>query len=217
MINVQWNAFMSSTIIITNTNSVLILIVTFFCLVALCIRNYWTLSHLRKWFINMVRLWLSLFYQDFLHNENSKFSSLWHFPWSMVLLHSHCDHSDIYFHPLFSHLLPSWKSLLFGHVSVHCCNTQDDCRLACWTQDYLHLGLHGPDAFHALLWECRDGTFDSHGLCRYIAICKPLFYSTVMSYRLLSGFMIFSWTTGFLHTMSHMVLIVDYPSVATML
>ncbi|XP_010604549.1 LOW QUALITY PROTEIN: olfactory receptor 4L1-like [Fukomys damarensis] len=46
---------------------------------------------------------------------------------------------------------------------------------------------------------------------RYTAICKPLHYRTIMSQRLLSGFVILSWTVGFIHTMSQMVLIVNLP------
>ncbi|XP_070261700.1 olfactory receptor 4L1-like [Myotis yumanensis] len=46
---------------------------------------------------------------------------------------------------------------------------------------------------------------------RYVAICKPLHYRTIMSYRLLKGFVILSWIIGFIHTMSQMVLIVNLP------
>ncbi|XP_045304421.1 olfactory receptor 4L1 [Prionailurus viverrinus] len=46
---------------------------------------------------------------------------------------------------------------------------------------------------------------------RYVAICKPLHYRTIMSHRLLSGFMILSWIIGFIHTMSQMVLTVNLP------
>ncbi|NP_001378519.1 olfactory receptor 4L1-like [Equus przewalskii] len=46
---------------------------------------------------------------------------------------------------------------------------------------------------------------------RYIAICKPLHYRTIMSHRLLSGFVILSWIIGFIHTMSQMVLTVNLP------
>ncbi|XP_006730684.1 olfactory receptor 4L1-like [Leptonychotes weddellii] len=45
----------------------------------------------------------------------------------------------------------------------------------------------------------------------YVAICKPLHYRTIVSHRLLSGFVIFSWTTGFVHTISQMVLTVNLP------
>ncbi|XP_045649856.1 olfactory receptor 4L1-like, partial [Ursus americanus] len=46
---------------------------------------------------------------------------------------------------------------------------------------------------------------------RYVAICKPLHYRTILSHRLLSGFVILSWTTGIVHTMSQMVLRVNLP------
>ncbi|XP_032273829.1 olfactory receptor 4L1-like [Phoca vitulina] len=45
----------------------------------------------------------------------------------------------------------------------------------------------------------------------YVAICKPLHYRTIVSHRLLSGFVILSWTIGFVHTMSQMVLTVNLP------
>ncbi|CAO2590528.1 Olfactory receptor 4L1 [Lemmus lemmus] len=46
---------------------------------------------------------------------------------------------------------------------------------------------------------------------RYVAICKPLHYRTIMSHRLLSASVLLSWTIGFIHTMSQMVLIVNLP------
>ncbi|XP_036998744.2 olfactory receptor 4L1-like [Artibeus jamaicensis] len=46
---------------------------------------------------------------------------------------------------------------------------------------------------------------------RYVAICKPLHYGTIMNHRLLSGFVILSWIIGFAHTMSQMLLMVDLP------
>ncbi|XP_057641840.1 olfactory receptor 4L1-like [Chionomys nivalis] len=46
---------------------------------------------------------------------------------------------------------------------------------------------------------------------RYVAICKPLHYRTIMSHRLLNVSVLLSWTIGFIHTMSQMVLIVNLP------
>ncbi|XP_039729264.1 olfactory receptor 4L1-like [Pteropus medius] len=46
---------------------------------------------------------------------------------------------------------------------------------------------------------------------RYVAICKPLHYETIMSHRLLNGFVILSWIIGFIHTTSQMVLTVNLP------
>ncbi|XP_008065225.1 olfactory receptor 4L1 [Carlito syrichta] len=46
---------------------------------------------------------------------------------------------------------------------------------------------------------------------RYVAICKPLHYRTIMSHRLMNGFVILSWTIGFIHTTSQMVLTVNIP------
>uniref|UniRef100_G1Q5X7 Olfactory receptor n=2 Tax=Myotis lucifugus TaxID=59463 RepID=G1Q5X7_MYOLU len=46
---------------------------------------------------------------------------------------------------------------------------------------------------------------------RYVAICKPLHYRTIMSHRLLKGFVILSWIIGLIHTLSQMVLIVNLP------
>ncbi|CAN0539331.1 unnamed protein product [Rangifer tarandus platyrhynchus] len=41
---------------------------------------------------------------------------------------------------------------------------------------------------------------------RYVAVCKPLHSRKIMNHRLLNGFVILSWTIGFIHTMSQMVL-----------
>nr|XP_048316536.1 olfactory receptor 4L1-like [Myodes glareolus] len=46
---------------------------------------------------------------------------------------------------------------------------------------------------------------------RYVAICKPLHYKTIMSHRLLHASVLFSWIIGFIHTMSQMALIVNLP------
>ncbi|XP_074092357.1 olfactory receptor 4K13-like [Macrotis lagotis] len=46
---------------------------------------------------------------------------------------------------------------------------------------------------------------------RYIAICKPLHYATIMNHRACFGLVLLSWTTGFVHTMSQMIFTVTLP------
>ncbi|XP_062947731.1 olfactory receptor 4K2-like [Cynocephalus volans] len=46
---------------------------------------------------------------------------------------------------------------------------------------------------------------------RYIAICKPLHYSTIMSPRVCVGLVVTSWTVGFLHTMSQLAFTLYLP------
>ncbi|XP_046510489.1 olfactory receptor 4K13-like [Equus quagga] len=46
---------------------------------------------------------------------------------------------------------------------------------------------------------------------RYVAICKPLHYKTIMSRRVLILFLLFAWAIGFIHTMSQMVFTVGLP------
>ncbi|XP_006831982.1 PREDICTED: olfactory receptor 4K13-like [Chrysochloris asiatica] len=46
---------------------------------------------------------------------------------------------------------------------------------------------------------------------RYIAICKPLHYKSIMSQRVCIGLAFLSWTTGFVHTMSQMIFTVTLP------
>ncbi|XP_003513605.1 olfactory receptor 4K2-like [Cricetulus griseus] len=46
---------------------------------------------------------------------------------------------------------------------------------------------------------------------RYIAICKPLYYTTIMSQKVCVGLVVTSWTVGFLHTMSQLVFILYLP------
>nr|XP_027785217.1 olfactory receptor 4K14-like [Marmota flaviventris] len=46
---------------------------------------------------------------------------------------------------------------------------------------------------------------------RYVAICKPLHYSTVMSLQRCFGLVLTSWTVGFVHAMSQMAVIVQLP------
>nr|XP_003423787.1 olfactory receptor 4L1-like [Loxodonta africana] len=74
------------------------------------------------------------------------------------------------------------------------------------------------------LWGCMAQMFFMHffgdaemtlliamAFDRYVAICKPLHYRTIMSPRLLSGFVILPWTIGFIHTMSQMILTMNLP------
>ncbi|KAM6180711.1 olfactory receptor 4K13-like [Erethizon dorsatum] len=46
---------------------------------------------------------------------------------------------------------------------------------------------------------------------RYVAICKPLHYTAIMSHRVLLGSVLLSWAVGFVHTMSQMVFMVTLP------
>ncbi|XP_004422022.1 PREDICTED: olfactory receptor 4K13-like [Ceratotherium simum simum] len=46
---------------------------------------------------------------------------------------------------------------------------------------------------------------------RYVAICKPLHYKTIMSRRVLIVFLLLSWAIGFIHTTSQMVFTVGLP------
>nr|XP_002717894.1 olfactory receptor 4K2-like [Oryctolagus cuniculus] len=46
---------------------------------------------------------------------------------------------------------------------------------------------------------------------RYIAICKPLLYSTIMSQKVCVGLVVASWTVGFLHTLSQLIFTLYLP------
>ncbi|XP_072478766.1 olfactory receptor 4K13-like [Notamacropus eugenii] len=46
---------------------------------------------------------------------------------------------------------------------------------------------------------------------RYIAICKPLHYATIMNHRAVFRLVLLSWTTGFVHTMSQMIFAMTLP------
>ncbi|XP_017655306.1 olfactory receptor 4K2-like [Nannospalax galili] len=46
---------------------------------------------------------------------------------------------------------------------------------------------------------------------RYIAICKPLHYSTIMSQGVCIGLVAISWSVGLLHTMSQLVFVLYLP------
>ncbi|XP_066132154.1 olfactory receptor 4K1 [Saccopteryx bilineata] len=46
---------------------------------------------------------------------------------------------------------------------------------------------------------------------RFIAICKPLHYNTIMTRRLCIIFVVISWAVGILHSVSHLVFTVDLP------
>ncbi|XP_014700038.2 olfactory receptor 4K13-like [Equus asinus] len=74
------------------------------------------------------------------------------------------------------------------------------------------------------LWGCMAQMFFTHffgggemslliamAIDRYVAICKPLHYKTIMSRRVLILFLLFAWAIGFIHTMSQMVFTVGLP------
>ncbi|XP_006831893.1 PREDICTED: olfactory receptor 4L1-like [Chrysochloris asiatica] len=74
------------------------------------------------------------------------------------------------------------------------------------------------------LWGCMAQMFFLHFLGgsemtllivmavdRYVAICRPLHYTTIMNRRVLMGSVILSWTVGFVHTMSQMVFTITLP------
>ncbi|XP_062060694.1 olfactory receptor 4K14-like [Lepus europaeus] len=46
---------------------------------------------------------------------------------------------------------------------------------------------------------------------RYVAICKPLHYSTIMSLQKCTGLVLASWIAGFVHAVSQMAVIVQLP------
>ncbi|KAM4832360.1 olfactory receptor 4F4-like [Urocitellus parryii] len=46
---------------------------------------------------------------------------------------------------------------------------------------------------------------------RYVAICKPLYYSTIMSLQRCIGMVLTSWTVGFVHAMSQMAVTIQLP------
>nr|XP_008514578.1 PREDICTED: olfactory receptor 4L1-like [Equus przewalskii] len=74
------------------------------------------------------------------------------------------------------------------------------------------------------LWGCMAQMFFLHFLGgsemtlltvmavdRYIAICKPLHYTTIMNGRVLMGSVLLSWAVGFLHTTSQMAFTITLP------
>ncbi|XP_036591656.1 olfactory receptor 4K14-like [Trichosurus vulpecula] len=46
---------------------------------------------------------------------------------------------------------------------------------------------------------------------RYVAICKPLHYTTIMSQQRCIWLVVISWTLGFVHSMSQLAVIMDLP------
>uniref|UniRef100_A0ABI7ZDA1 Olfactory receptor n=1 Tax=Felis catus TaxID=9685 RepID=A0ABI7ZDA1_FELCA len=74
------------------------------------------------------------------------------------------------------------------------------------------------------LWGCMAQMFFVHffgggemslliamAIDRYVAICKPLQYQTIMNHRVLIGFLLLSWAIGSIHTTSQMVFMVGLP------
>ncbi|XP_027698423.1 olfactory receptor 4L1-like [Vombatus ursinus] len=72
------------------------------------------------------------------------------------------------------------------------------------------------------LWRCMTQMFFMHlfggsemtlliamAFDRYVSVCKPLHYTSIMSHYLLHGFVLFSWTIGFTHSMRQMILTIN--------
>ncbi|XP_020141730.1 olfactory receptor 4K13-like [Microcebus murinus] len=74
------------------------------------------------------------------------------------------------------------------------------------------------------MWGCMAQMFFTHffgggemslliamAIDRYVAICKPLRYQTIMNHRVLLFLLLLSWTIGLIHTTSQMVFTVGLP------
>ncbi|XP_004865168.1 olfactory receptor 4K13-like [Heterocephalus glaber] len=74
------------------------------------------------------------------------------------------------------------------------------------------------------LWGCMVQMFFMHffgggemslliamAIDRYVAICKPLHYKTIMTHRMLTVFLLLSWAVGLIHTTSQMAFTVGLP------
>ncbi|XP_069348515.1 olfactory receptor 4K13-like [Eulemur rufifrons] len=74
------------------------------------------------------------------------------------------------------------------------------------------------------MWGCMTQMFFMHffgggemslliamAIDRYVAICKPLHYQTIMNHRMLIVLLLLSWTIGFIHSTSQMVFTVGLP------
>ncbi|XP_004413573.1 PREDICTED: olfactory receptor 4K13-like [Odobenus rosmarus divergens] len=74
------------------------------------------------------------------------------------------------------------------------------------------------------LWGCMAQMFFLHllggsemtllivmAVDRYIAICKPLHYTSIMNRQVLMGSVLLSWAVGFVHTMSQMLFNITLP------
>ncbi|XP_001378549.3 olfactory receptor 4K14-like [Monodelphis domestica] len=44
---------------------------------------------------------------------------------------------------------------------------------------------------------------------RYVAICKPLYYTTIMNQKRCIGLVVISWAVGFVHSVSQLAIIID--------
>ncbi|XP_016055125.1 PREDICTED: olfactory receptor 4F15 [Miniopterus natalensis] len=73
-------------------------------------------------------------------------------------------------------------------------------------------------------WGCITQIFFSHAIGgtemvlltamafdRYVAICKPLHYLTIMSPRICIYFLVTSWVVGFIHSLVQLIFVVDLP------
>ncbi|KAB0339340.1 hypothetical protein FD755_024982 [Muntiacus reevesi] len=78
-------------------------------------------------------------------------------------------------------------------------------------QDYFLWRLHVPGPLCAFFGGGEMVLLVVMAYDRYVAICKPLHYSTIMNLQKCIGLVATSWTIAFVHALSQMVVIVQLP------
>ncbi|XP_034508701.1 olfactory receptor 4K3-like [Ailuropoda melanoleuca] len=81
---------------------------------------------------------------------------------------------------------------------------------SCMVQMFF-LHLLGGSEMTLLVAMASDRFSASWLLIWYIAICKPLHYTSIMNRQVLMGSVLLSWAVGFVHTMSQMVFTITLP------
>uniref|UniRef100_A0A8C2UFE0 G-protein coupled receptors family 1 profile domain-containing protein n=1 Tax=Chinchilla lanigera TaxID=34839 RepID=A0A8C2UFE0_CHILA len=77
-----------------------------------------------------------------------------------------------------------------------------------------HVFLFSQFVFFHFLWRLHVqdyGAAGGNGLDCFVAICKPLHYSTIMSWKRCTRLVLISWNIDLMHALSHLVVIMNLP------